>query len=473
MITRKIILTATLLFFFITNGFTQNNNHTVLPLQDFIGKVKQHHPLAKVAAITEEKAVVNIQIAKGGFDPVLDIETNAKTFDGKNYYRYNSGEIKIPLPIGDFKTGIENNVGQFLNNETTRGKTSYAGVEIPLAKGLLIDKRRAALQQARIALNENKQQRNMMMNDLLLDAYTSYNDWAGSYKLYSIFSEYVFVSAARLKLVKIGFTNGDRAAMDTTEAFIQMQNFMLLQNEAFMELKTATFQMNNFIWDEKQTAQQIADDVIPDTLVLDEKIIQQSLLNLLNESNTTNPYLLQYRYKIEGLQVEKKLKFQQLLPEINAKASLLNRDFNPLKNAGIPLLENNNRWGLGIKIPLFFRQGRGEYKLANLKLEENKLYLQQKIIETENKIKDYFNRIIILQTQINTANNALINYNTLLRNELLRFNNGESSLFLVNSRENKVLEIKQKIIELQVKLLKAAYTLNWAGGLLNRWQIAP
>ncbi len=464
---RKIDLVLLLFVFYTPNIFAQNESYNVLPLKEFILKVKQHHPLAKVAAITEEKAIANIQIAKGSFDPILDVEATSKTFDSKNYYRYNNGEIKIPLPIGDFKTGIENNSGQFLFSEVTNGRSSYAGIEIPLAKGLLIDKRRAVLQQAKIALNENRQQRNMMMNDLLLDAYISYNDWAGTYKLYTIFSDYVTVSADRLKLVKIGFKNGDRAAMDTIEAFIQVQNFMLLQNEAYMALNTATFQMNNFIWDDKETAQQLADKVVPDTSVLNDMSMLVSLQNFLNESNSTNPFLLQYRYKIEGLQVEKKLKFQQLLPEINAKANLLNRDYNPLKNAGLPLLENNNKWGVGIKIPLLFRQGRGEYKMAKLKLEENNLYFKQKIVETENKIRDYYNRVTILQTQIFTANSALLNYNSLLKNELLRFNNGESSLFLVNSRENKVLEIKQKIIELQVKLMKANYTLEWAAGLLN------
>ena len=256
--------------------------------------------------------------------------------------------------------------------------------------------------------------------------------------------------------------------MDTTEAFIQMQNFMLMQNEAYMALNTATFQMNNFLWDEKQTTQQLANNVIPDTLVLSDKTVEQSLPNLLNESNSSNPFLLHYKYKIEGLEVERKLKFQNLLPEINVKANILNRDFYPLKNAGLPLLENNNRWGIGIKIPLLFRQGRGEYKMAKLKLQENNLFFKQKMIETENKIKDYYNRVSILQKQITTANSALINYNALLKNELLRFNNGESSLFLVNSRENKVLEIKQKIIELQIKLMKANYTLNWAAGILNK-----
>ncbi len=114
--------------------------------------------------------------------------------------------------------------------------------------------------------------------------------------------------------------------------------------------------------------------------------------------------------------MERKLKFQQLLPEVNVKGNLLGKDFNPLKNSAIPLLENNNRWGIGIKIPLLFRQGRGEYKMAKLKLEENSLYFKQKIIETENKIKDYFNRVAILQNQVIIANSALINYIALLRN---------------------------------------------------------
>ena len=466
MMKRNILLSG-LFLFCIKNIFAQEGTQ-ILPLQDFIAKVKLHHPLAKVAAITEEKALANIQIAKGAFDPVLDVEVNTKTFDGKNYYKYNSGEIKIPLPIGDFKTGIENNAGQFLNSEVTRGRSSYAGVEIPLVKNLLIDKRRAALQQARIALNENRQLRNIMMNDLLLDAYLSYNEWAAAYKLYSIFSEYVSLSTARLKLINIGFTNGDRAAMDTTEAFIQMQSFMLLQNDAYMALNTAIFQMDNFLWDKNEVAQKIADNIIPDTLVLSQINIQQSLSNFLVTSNATNPFLLQFKFKMEGLEVERKLKFQNLLPEINAKANLLNRDFNPIKNAGLPLLENNNRWGIGVKIPLLFRQGRGEYKMAKLRLRENNLYFVQKIIETENKIKDYYNRVTVLQTQIATAKSASLNYNALLKNELLRFNNGESSLFLVNSRENKVLEIKQKIIELEMKLMKAFYTLNWASGLLNK-----
>ncbi|MCY7293539.1 MAG: TolC family protein [Ferruginibacter sp.] len=462
----------TLLFIAFLSGLTslsaQQNVEKILMVDDFINTIKQYHPLAKVAAIVEDKAAANLLIAKGGFDPILNFDANAKSFDGKNYYTYNNADIKIPLPIGDFKTGIENNRGQFLTSEITRGRSSFAGFEFPLAKNLLIDKRRAALQQARIAVNENRQQRNMMMNDLLLDSYISYYEWSGAYKLYNIFSDYVTISADRLRLVQIGYQNGDRAAMDTTEAYIQMQNFMLLQNDAAIVLNSATYEINNFLWDERGAALQIAENINPDTSVFNEIISSSSLQTFLVENIRANPLLLQYQFKLQGLGVEKRLKFQGLLPEINAKAFVLNRDFYPLKNIGIPLLENNNRWGIDVKIPLFFREGRGEYRIAKLKIEETTLFFNQKTIETENKIRDYYYSLLILQRQVTTANSALVNSNSLLKNELLRFNNGESSLFLVNSRENKVLEITQKLIELQLKLFKAKYSLDWAAGLLSR-----
>ncbi len=62
---------------------------------------------------------------------------------------------------------------------------------------------------------------------------------------------------------------------------------------------------------------------------------------------------------------------------------------------------------------------------------------------------------------------ALINsFEILFRNELLKFNNGESSLFLINSRESKLLETRQKMIDLQTKLVVSKFQTEWAAGLL-------
>ena len=453
------------LLFLSINIFAQEKK--VLPIDDFIAKVKAHHPLARVANIQIDKAAANLLMAKGGFDPALEMNATNKTFDKKNYYNYNNAELKVPLPIGDLKTGIENNGGQFLESEISRGRSSYLGVEVPLAKGLLIDKRRAFLQQAKIAVQQNAAQQKVLLNDLLLEAYVSYYQWAGATKLYNVFSNYVAISSNRLRLVKTGVVNGDRPAMDSTEAITQLQNFELLQADAFIKLTSATLDLNNFVWDGNGAVQNIATDVMPDTTLFSKNNLLQQMGILLQSNSLQNPLLQQYKFKIDGLQIEKKLKYQNLLPTVNLKANLLNSNYFVAKNLGTSLLENNNRWGINIKIPLRFREGRGEYKLAKLKIEESTLELKQKTQEVENKIKDYTNQFLFLQKQILTANEAYKNYNSLLRNETLRFNNGESSLFLVNSRENKVFEMEQKLIELQVKLIKAKYTLDWVNGLIK------
>jgi len=48
-----------------------------------------------------------------------------------------------------------------------------------------------------------------------------------------------------------------------------------------------------------------------------------------------------------------------------------------------------------------------------------------------------------------------------------RFFNGESSLFLINARELKTIETKQKLIELKSKNRKALVSLKWSAGLFK------
>jgi hypothetical protein len=44
--------------------------------------------------------------------------------------------------------------------------------------------------------------------------------------------------------------------------------------------------------------------------------------------------------------------------------------------------------------------------------------------------------------------------------------NGESSLFLVNSRESKALEAYLKLVELKTKYFKTIYALQWSTGVI-------
>jgi len=118
-------------------------------------------------------------------------------------------------------------------------------------------------------------------------------------------------------------------------------------------------------------------------------------------------------------------------------------------------------------MPLLLRQGRGEYKKTQLKIKETGLQLTQKIGSLQNKIRQYHNEAKLLQEQIQLARNMYRNYVFLLKNEELKFSQGESSLFLINTREAKTLEMQQKLIELQLKYVKAFYSINWASGFIQ------
>lgn len=446
----------------------QTPQKEVFTLEAFIQLIKQNHPVAKQANIQVQKADADVLAAKGGFDPVIALEADRKTFDGKNYYFRTNPEIKVPTPIGlDFKTGVENNGGNNLFSELTNGRSSYAGIEVALAKGLLIDKRRAALQQAKIFRNQSEQERLRMVNDLLFDAYVSYGQWAGTYQLYSIYSKFLQVSTDRLRLVKIAYNNGDRAWADTIEAYTQVQNFQLLQTEAQIKLTTAVFDVSNYLWLQNDSAFLLPNNYLPDTVRFAMSMNTASLNDIIAQAVTQNPSLRSYNFKLDALEVERRLKFQNLLPVVNFKANVLNKDYYALKGFNGALLENNYKWGIDFKLPIFLREGRGEYKKTKLKISEINLELNNKRWETENKVRNYFNEATLLQQQIANTSSMYNNFNTLLRIEVLKFNNGESSLFVVNSRENKVIETLQKQVELRIKYFKASYAIEWAAGLLR------
>jgi outer membrane protein TolC len=175
---------------------------------------------------------------------------------------------------------------------------------------------------------------------------------------------------------------------------------------------------------------------------------------------------LLYNFKLDALQVEKKLKFQELLPVANFRYNQLGKGYDVLKTATTPLFENNFQYGITFGIPLRLSEGRGKYRKAKLKITETRLSQNLKRVQLENKVKTYFNELTALKKQVEVQEKAYRNYLSLQQAEETRFQIGESSLFLINARENKALEALQKLQELRTKYLITVNALQWAAGLL-------
>lgn len=433
--------------------------------------VKKFHPIAKQADIFIEKARADVTIARGMFDPVLANETAEKTFDGTNYYYYNRPELSIPTWFGvEVTAGLEYLSGNRTDPEETKGKTSYIGISVPLAKNLLMDKRRAALQTAKIFREASAIEKRNILNNLLLDAVKTYWTWVQQYQVYKTISDAVVVNEKRVQLVKTAYRLGDRPAIDTAEALVQLQSFELQKSQAWLEFQNTTLDLSVFLWTAGTQPYNLSTNIIPEedlqTLNI-ETVALPELNNLLTSAIKSHPELMMYNYKLNALGVDKKLKFQELLPTVNFRYNQLGKGYEILKTATTgPLFENNFQYGLSLGIPLRLSEGRGEYRKAKLKITETQLQQGQKMQLIENKVRTYFNELLALKSQVVLQEKAYKNYQILQRGEEIRFQAGESSLFLINARENKALEALQKLQELKAKYFKTENNLLWAAGLL-------
>jgi len=427
----------------------QDTIKTLSP-QQLAAIIRLYHPVARQADINIEKAKAGIITAKGGFDPLLTNATAQKTFDGNNYYYYNRPEITIPTWYGiSINGGLEYLSGNRTDPRDTKGESSFIGITIPLAKNLLMDKRRAALQTAKIMKEASAVEKRSIINTLMQEALTMYWNWVKHYLIYKLASDAIAINEKRIELIRISFRQGDRPALDTIEALTQLQNFL---------------------WAADNTPFFLQPDVIPDEesqMLKADSFVTPDLAQILETIRDQHPDLLQYQFKLSALDIEKKLKFQEILPTVNFRYNQLGRGYDIAKTITNPLFENSFQYGISIGIPLRLSAGRGEYKTAKLKITETKLQQYQKIQQLENKIKSYYNELAALKTQVSLYEKAVQNYNTLLKGEETRLLNGESSLFLVNNRESKTLEALQKLTELKVKYFQANSLLLGTAGMLN------
>ncbi|MCW5906279.1 MAG: TolC family protein [Chitinophagales bacterium] len=450
-------------------ALSQSDSARVLSVNDFIGIVKKYHPIAKQAALIPEQAKAELLIARGGWDPKIYSDYNRKTYDGQNYYSYFENSMSVPVWYGiEIKGGYDFVYGGNINNESKLPDDGlgYLGISVPLLKNMLMDKQRAVLKQAQIFQNASEQQRLIILNNLLLEALKIYYDWSYAYYEYDIYKIATEVAKVRFDATVSTVNLGDRAAIDTIEALTQLQYRQFQLNEARLKFLNSGLELSNYLWLENNLPRGFDTAIVPAPLnsdYVDAEIDLVQADKLANELTRQQPYLLNYQYQLQQLEVERKLKLENLKPVLNAAYNVLSERFNFRSNSGI-VFSNNYKLGLNFSMPLSFMQARGDLKLMKIKIQEKQLERNLKAQELAAKLKQGFNELIVLRQQTALYTESINGFKNLFDGESTRFNNGESSLFLVNARENRYLEAQIKLRELQAKYYKTEAAVKWTIG---------
>ncbi len=176
-----------------------------------------------------------------------------------------------------------------------------------------------------------------------------------------------------------------------------------------------------------------------------------------------HPKIRNLESKIAALEVDNTLKKNKLLPKVDLQCNFLVSDVYAFSNFNTA----NYKAFVNLSFPLFLRKERGDLKLNKYKLQEIKFERTTTALAIKNKIDAINTEISSLEAQTSLIEAMLVNYTLLLAAEERKFTLGDSSLFVINAREQKLIAAALKANSITVKTLLANVSLFEAYGKAN------
>jgi outer membrane protein TolC len=428
----------------------QAQDSIVLQFNEYLGYVKKYHPIAKQAELAIGMGQANLMKSRGGFDPKIEVDYARKEFKGTEYYDELNATFKIPTWYGiDLKGNFEQNEGAFLNPaETVPTQGLYsAGVAVSLGRGSWINERMATLKQAKFFREQTIADRDLLVNQILFDASLTYFDWLQAYRDSKVFSNFLNNAQIRFEGIKKSAQAGEIAAIDTVEAKIAVQSRALELEQARVRFRNKSFELSNFLWLNDNIPLELQSNVIPEEDIAADIDSTLEILGKPLDSFTVqnHPKLKSLGFKIDGLVVDKRLKINKLLPTIDVDYNFLT-ETPEFSNS---FVTDQYKGGLTLQMPLFLRKERGDLRLAKIKLQDAEFEFDNAQIEIRNKVFAIYNELVSFQTQNVLIQDIVTNTRALLSAEERKFSFGESSLFLINTRESKLIDavLKQNLVQ--------------------------
>ena len=416
---------------------------------EYLGYVKKNHPLVKQANLEINHAQANLMLARGGFDPKIEVDFTKKEFKDKEYYSILNSSFKIPTWYGiEVKAGFENDSGIYLNPENTIPQDGLAsfGITVPIGQGLLINQRMADVRKAKINLKLSQNQQKLEAILVLSDASVAYFNWKKNYSEYQLYRSYFKNAQNRFKGILSLIANGDKPAIDSVEAKIIVKNRALNLEDSQLKLSKAKLELANFLWLENSIPFELQDEIVPEINLhntIQETLKTNDLFNS-NFSISNHPKINMLQNKIEILNVDRQLKANLLLPKVDLGYSYLSE----------PSYITNYRFkdyklGVNFAFPIFLRKERGGLKIYKYKIQDTKFQLDLEKVQLKNKINAQKLELTSLQKQRKIITDLVSDNGLMLSSEERLFSYGESSLFLINSRENNLVSAQLAAIALE------------------------
>jgi outer membrane protein TolC len=315
----------------------------------------------------------------------------------------------------------------------------------------------AMLKQDKLFTQQAQVDQQLLVNEILYEAAITYFKWLKSYRNKEVYNSFLSNAEIRFEGIKSSFREGERAAIDTLEARLTLNTRKLDLEKARIKLVKSSLELSNFLWLNDNTPVELKETMIPDTETVNfiDDVLQVTGFDSEDFDVEAHPKLRSLAFKNQSLQLNRRLKQNMLLPQIDLQYNFLSQTPDQTGTFNT----QNYKSGVNISFPLFLRKERGDLRLAKLKLQDIEFEISTTRVTLKNKINAVTQEIESYVLQNKLTEELVSDYQVMLQAEERKFFLGESSLFLVNSREAKLIENKIKAIDLENKYFKTKASL--------------
>ena len=377
--------------------------------------------------------------AFAAFEPTAVLSSEGKDYGNDLQYRVDRAEARVGLPGGiDLVGGALQTTGAFVNPERKTPTEGLAnlGLSVPLGGALIFSDRQFAWSASGRDLEIARAKLDRVERKVLLEAVKSYTLWQAQSEVQTAVDEALDVAEERLRLVREAFRLGERSEMDTLEAYLSwvdrradaakqqnltvavvatVQTLMLGADQADYPLAGKNPQNQPVLWVDVRRAPPSAQDA----------------------SNLQVPELAMVNSALRRERLATTTAWAQWLPAPYV-------DYRLLQWGGSTWNPEAVQWKVGLALPLFNQKARAELAGAQARLRA-----------AEATARATFNEIDVVRVQLDQQVSAQENEfqaltasetaaYALLQQERRRFALGESTMFILASRETKYLEAVQK-----------------------------
>jgi outer membrane protein TolC len=286
--------------------------------------------------------------------------------------------------------------------------------------------------------------------EIIYEASLRYFDWKRNYDEVKLYENYLKNAQIRFEGVAKLIEQGDKPAIDSVEAGITVRNRKLNLEDSNLKLTKSRLALSNFVWTINNIPLELSETIIP------ERNLKNTIQTTLNQNGleqfqvANHPKIKAWNTKIDMLEIDRKLKSNSLLPKIDVSYNYLSE----------PDYFSNYRFqdyklGLNFSMPLFLRKERAGVKLAQLKIQDSQFSREFETLQLQNKVKAQEQEISSLKKQLEFTTRLVTDFDTMLKAEDRLFEIGESSLFVINSRENSLVSAQINNIAVENRLFGA------------------